>query len=217
MHNRLADALSHDKLSSFLWKGQCNGTVTLPNSSQAPGTAAGHADRLDLSSLERYVQFYFNQSLAPSTHRTYQAATKRFSDFCSEFHISTPYPLTQHLLCQYVSYLGSQGLSPATIKVYLSALRRCQISMGMPSPDHASMPKLQAVQVGVAKTHAFGRGPRPERLPITPAILRAIKTVWSSSATERDTIMNWAICTLAFFGFFRLGKILLTSTKFDPE
>ena len=46
-----------------------------------------------------------------STIRTYQAATKQFSDFCSEFHISTPYPLTQHLLCQYVSYLGSQGPS----------------------------------------------------------------------------------------------------------
>ena len=29
--------------------------------------------------------------------------------------------------------------------------------------------------------------------------------------------MNWAICTLAFFGFFRLGEILLTSTNFDPE
>ena len=89
--------------------------------------------------------------------------------------------------------------------------------MGMPSPDHASMPKLQAVQVGVAKTHAFGKGPRPERLPITPAILRAIKTVWSLSATEHDTIMNWAICTLAFFGFFRLGEILLTTTNFDPD
>ena len=107
-------------------------------------------------------EIYFNQSLAPSTHRTYQAATKRFSDFCSEFHISTPYPLTQHLLCQYVSYLGSQGLSPATIKVYLSALRHCQISMGMPSADHASMPKLQAVQVGVAKTHARSAGVRDQ-------------------------------------------------------
>ena len=83
-----------------------------------------------LSSLERYVQFYFDQSLAPSIHRTYQAATKRFSDFCAEFHIASPYPLTQHILCQYVSYLGPQDLSPGTIKVYLSALRRCQVSMG---------------------------------------------------------------------------------------
>ena len=35
--------------------------------------------------------------------------------------------------------------------------------------------------------------------------------------TEHDTVMNWAICTLAFFGFFRLGEILLTTTNFDPE
>ena len=51
-----------------------------------------------------------------------------------------------------------------------------------------------------------------------PSILRAIKSVWSSSATEHDTIMNWAICTLAFFGFFRLGEILLTTAnQFDPK
>ena len=29
--------------------------------------------------------------------------------------------------------------------------------------------------------------------------------------------MNWAIGTLAFFGFFRLGEILLTTTNFDQE
>ena len=54
-----------------------------------------------------------------------------------------------------------QGLSLGIIKVYLSALRHYQISMGMPSPHNASIPKLQAVQVGVAKAHAFGKGHRP--------------------------------------------------------
>ena len=60
-----------------------------------------------------------------------------------------------------------KGLSPATIKVYMSAFRRCQISMGMTSRDHAFNAKLQAVQVGVAKAHTFGEGLRPEKLQLT--------------------------------------------------
>ena len=134
------------------------------------------------------------------------------------YGIENPYPLTQHILCNYVSYLGKDSLAPATIKVYLSALRRHQISQDLPSPDHAAMPKLQAVQVGVAKAHAISTAPEPttqKRLPITPPILRAIKMVWNSSATEHDTIMLWAICTLAFFGFFRLGEIIPSGTRFE--
>ena len=72
-----------------------------------------------------------------------------------------------------IPQLTTSGLSPATIKVYLSAFRHCQISMGMPSRDHTCMPKLQAVQVGVAKAYAFGKGVRPEWLPIDQVILRA--------------------------------------------
>lgn len=102
--------------------------------------------------------------------------------------------------------------------MYLSALRRHQIAQDFPAPDRSIMPKLHAVQMGVAKTHTISMPPEPnrqQRRPITPSILRAIKMVWSSSATEHDTIMLWAICTLAFFGFFRLGEIILSDTRFD--
>ena len=76
-------------------------------------------------------------------------------------------------------------------------------------------PRLDAeIASSTGKANVFGRSPRPERLPITPSILRAIKSVLSSSATEHDTIMNRAICTLAFF---RLGEILLTTANFDPK
>ena len=135
------------------------------------------------------------------------------------YSIKNAYPLTQHTLCCYVAYLGKQGLTPATIKVYLSALRRHQISSDMPAPGHTAMPKLQAVQLGVAKAHVTGSDPGPhpqKRLPITPPILRAVKEVWKASTTDHDTIMLWAICSLAFFGFFRLGEIILGSARFDP-
>ena len=40
--------------------------------------------------------------------------------------------------------------------------------------------------------------------------------LWNSSATEHNTIMLWAICTVAFFGFFRLGEIIPSGSHSDP-
>ena len=94
-HNRLADALSCDKLSYFLPKAWAM--------DQSPSPIPAKLLELiqdmqkDWTSAAWRNMFYFDQSLTPSTHKTYQAAAN------SVFHISTPYPLTQHILCQYVS------------------------------------------------------------------------------------------------------------------
>ena len=85
--------------------------------------------------------------------------------------------------------------------------------MGMPSRDNSSMSKLQAVQVGVAKEHASGKGPRQERLPIDPVILQTNKTVWSLLATELNTnelgyLLHWTLSG---------RQNLLTTTNFDPD
>ena len=69
----------HITSSPLLPKGLYNEAVALTTSGQIPGTAKGHA-----------------HSQQMEIRRTYQAIPpKRLSDFCSEFHISTPasYPL----------------------------------------------------------------------------------------------------------------------------
>ena len=44
-----------------------------------------------------------------------------------------------------------------------------------------------------------------------------IKQLWHSSRSDPDTIMLWAACTTAFFGFCRIGEIsVLSLTTFDP-
>ena len=145
------------------------------------------------------------------------AAIKRFTDFCQKYDISNPFPLTQSALCYFVAYLGRAGLAPTTVKVYLSALRRQQIERELPAPDHANMPKLGAVQGGAAKVHALSTSTERVRLPITPDILRAIKGIWAETALQYNTIMCWAIASMAFFVFFRLGELLVEpGVTFDP-
>ncbi len=77
------------------------------------------------------------------------------------------------------------------------------------------MPKLQLVQKGVRRLGVSSSSKRV-RLPVTPAILKTVKAAWASRATEYETIMLWAVCCTAFFGFFRLGELLQRSPQSCP-
>ena len=138
--------------------------------------------------------------------------------FCSTYGVSNPLPVSQSLLCYFAAYLGRNGLTHQTIKTYLSAVRYLQIANDLPEPrETSSLPKLKVIANGIRKEQA-NRPPAKPRLPITPEILRKIRAIWAPKATEHDTIMLWAACCLAFFGFFRIGEITVPSdSAFDPQ
>lgn len=68
------------------------------------------------------------------------------------------------------------------------------------------MPKLALVERGIRRIKARDAAVRV-RLPITPVILNQFRALWSNTAQEFDTIMLWAACCTAFFGFFRMGEL----------
>ena len=132
--------------------------------------------QLDLSSLDRDVQFYFERGLAPSTHRTYWAGINRFVKFCTAHHVQAPLPVSQSLLCYYITFLAKSGLAYGTIKTYISAVRHLHVANDLLDPTAVPMPKMKMVANGIRKVQATSSHQKP-CLPITPTILNQIRAL----------------------------------------
>ncbi len=105
---------------------------------------------LDITDLDEAVQFYCDQGIADSTRKTYKSALQRFSNFCDLYSITTPFPVSESMLCYYASYLAAQKLSPQTIKTYLASIRHTQITLGLPKPkEYSSLPRLKLILEGI--------------------------------------------------------------------
>ena len=143
---------------------------------------------------------------------------KRFSKFCEQFHVSDPFPVTERLLCSFSAFLADEGLAPQSIKSYLAAIRNMQLSLSLPDPrEKSALPVLKRVLAGISRSR-LGRGqPSKVRLPVTATLLRRVKRELERSAHPEKQVL-WAVCCTAFFGFFRLGELLLArATDFNPR
>ena len=192
--------------SSFHPGSGFNGTNGGMQTTAAVQYVGQQETRLDLADLEKDVQKYFENGLAGTTRRTYQSGINKFVHFCNIYHVTSPLPVSQSLLCSYISHLANSGLAYSTIKTYLAAVRYLQISNDLPEPRAVPMPKLSLVERGIRRTRSEESSCRP-RLPVTPTILRQLRSLWSREASDYDVILMWAACCTAFFGFFRMGEI----------
>ena len=168
--------------------------------------------------MDEAVRFYCNRGLAESTRRTYQSGLNRYMSFCCAFGVPSPFPVSEMLLCYFVTSLARDGLAPATIKSYLAAVRHAQIMRGHPEPRETSaLPRLRLIQSGVRRERARTGPPPATRLPITPSILRRIRPHCRSPTLSYDEVLWWAAATTCFFVFFRAGEITTPTTSgFDP-
>ena len=172
---------------------------------------------MDISGLDQAVQQYYAAGLTSATHKTYKAAERKYLSFCTDFSF-IPIPTSENVLCYFAACLGQQGLAASSIRTYLSGIRQLHIARGFPDPHIDHMPRLRQVLRGIkVQASQSGKASRP-RLPITPSILRKLKSVWLGGNPSQDNVMLWAASVTTFFTFCRSGEITVEKEdSYDPK
>ena len=119
--------------------------------------------------------------------------------------------MSESTLCYFVTFLANDmyNLAAQTIKTYLAAVRDTHIVLGFPDPRaHSAMPRLDRIQTGIRRVLASRGKKKATRLPLTPAIRERMRHHWASRGDE-NWQLYWATSALCYFGFFRLGELLL--------
>lgn len=137
---------------------------------------------------------------------------------CSETNTPLTYPLSENTVIIFIAWLNNKGLKANSINSYLSGLRQIHLTLGL-NPPIIRTDLVSQLLAGKKKLDFCSNNHKPTRLPITPNLLRLIKVAISQdSLDKRDMRSFWFLSTLAFFGSFRMGELIGTSSKsFDPK
>ena len=161
-----------------------------------------------------------NHSLARNTWSTYKTAIKHLQSCMVEMGKPLVLPMSTNDVLAFTSWLlVRRNVRGATVDAYLSALRQVHLINGV-EPPNLRPDLVKAVVQGAKHMNYVGdrlEG-RPSRLPVTITVLKLIKTeVAAMPCTMQMKRLYWAVCSLNFFGGFRVHETLNRfEGHFDP-
>lgn len=142
---------------------------------------------MEVARLEGVAEDLITNSLAPSSRKAYRAGQSQFVQFCHRLRVP-PLPAQEPVLILFVAQL-SLRLAHGSVRSYLSAIRHMHLAQGFGDPLAGAL-RLQLALKGLKRSKPRDKD---SRLPITPYILRRIKTVLDQEPHRQDNIMLWPL------------------------
>ena len=140
--------------------------------------------------------------------RTYNAAQKRYLDFCACYTLCA-LPAPEDTMLLYVAYLHKEGLKASSVKVYIAAVRALHIEAGYGNPMEGYLRLQRAI-----RALEINSDPPKQKLPITIQIMNQLYDVVGNDYNSRVT---WAAMSLGYFGCLRAAEFCVTQHRFDPR
>ena len=147
--------------------------------------------------MHRLLSLAFTQN----THKTYSTGWNAFIKYMAEQNLVCAFPVSVHVIRQFVGWLSLRGLAPNTISTYVAGIGHQHKLMGFtdPTADYLVSKLLE----GCRRDRGVADGRRPITVPILSLILRSAPFI-SSSRYEVALFRSAFLC--AFFGFMRVGE-----------
>ena len=170
--------------------------------------------------LEKALANMANHSLAKNTWSTYKTAYKHIETCSEDTGRSISFPMSSEDVLLFTGWLLSvREVKASTAESYLSALRQIHLIKGLVVP--ALRPDIVKTILTGAKhvdTIRDRLQNKPKRIPVTVDMLKMIKLELGEMKIPRSQKrLFWAVCTLNFFGGFRVHETLSRAEGyFDP-
>ena len=160
--------------------------------------------------LDKEIFQFRSYNFAESTKATYKAHRNTYLRFCFVMGYDTV-PASTHTICQYAAFLA-RSLTYASINNYLAIIGLLHKEFGLVNPLTDNWP-LKSLLTGVKRVKG---NQVVQKLPITLDILRGIYRIISLRSSFDASF--WAVCLVAFYGFFRKSHLLpLSDRSYDPN
>jgi hypothetical protein len=154
------------------------------------------------SHLNSTTTLILSQAFAPSTIATYRRAANVYTEFCTLYHVSSPYfPVSIHNTMSFISYMFIIKYAPATISTYVGAIAAINRLCG--GSDLFSCYWIKKMLAGIKRhSNSFD-----QRLPITSDILyRLLDSLPHITSLVYTQALLRAMYLLAFHAFLRIGE-----------
>ena len=145
-------------------------------------------------------------SLSENTRAAYDRGIKFFDEFRSKYSLVQKWPPHLNDLVSYVADLSLRGISAATVRMYLSGIGyKCKI---MNTADVTQNFIVNKMVEGIKRLHSRSDARAPITLDILQRIIKILPVICKSSY---ETELFTAAYITAYFGFLRVGEIVVSS------
>lgn len=141
-----------------------------------------------------------------NTKASYESALKLFSEFRLINDHADIWPPPLGVVIDFIAFMSLKGMSPSTARCYISGIAfACKVKdLSDPTGNFIISKMLN----GFKKMHRRV----DTRLPITHELLeRILRTLPTVCYTSYEAELFSAVFSLAFFGFFRVGELVISS------